>query len=161
MLSSEMPRDNRWPALLFGLRDAQNDLNRMLTSALRLRPQPTFLAVSIWAGSEGTIVRAFVPGVSPDRLNVSVERQSLTVAGERERETIEGESMQLRAERMHGRFARTLLLPFRVDPDEARARLSLGVLTIELPRPEADRPRRIKIAATTGQKSKSAAEKSK
>ena len=161
MLSSERPRDDRWPAVLFGLRDAQNDLNRVFTSALRLRPQPTFLAVSIWAGSEGTIVRAFIPGVSPDRLNVCVERQSLTLAGERDVETIEGESIQLRAERMHGRFARTLLLPFRVDPDQAKARFSLGVLTLELPRPEEDRPRRIKIAATTGQKSKNAAEKSK
>ena len=161
MLSSEMPRDNRWPALLFGLRDAQNDLNRMFTSALRLRPQPTFLAVSIWAGSEGMIVRAFIPGVSPDRLNVSVEGQSLTLAGERDLEAIEGESMQLRAERMHGRFTRTLQLPFRVDPDQAKARLNLGVLKLELPRPEADRTRRIKIAATTGQKSKSSAEKPK
>ena len=160
MLSTEMPRDNRWPAVLFDLRDAQNDLNRMFTSALRLRPQPTFLAISIWAGSDGAIVRAFIPGVSPDRLNVSVEGQTLTLAGERDRETIEGESMQLRAERMHGRFARTLLLPFRVDPDQTKARCGLGVLTIELPRPEVDRPRRIKIAATT-QKSKSAAEKSK
>jgi HSP20 family protein len=164
MLSRESPRDNRdnrWPAVLFGLRDVQDDLNRVFTSALRLRPQPTFLAVSMWVGSEGAVVRAFVPGVSPDRLNVSVEGQTLTLAGERDRETIEGESMQLRTERMHGRFARTLLLPFRVDPDQAKARLSLGVLMIELPRPEADRPRRIQIAATTGQKSKSAAEKSK
>jgi HSP20 family protein len=156
MLSSETTRENRWPAVLFGLRDAQNDLNRVFTSALRLRPQPAFLAVSIWAGSEGTIVRAFIPGVSPDRLNVSVEGQSLTLAGERDLEPVEGESMQLRAERMHGRFARTLLLPFRVDPDEAKARFSLGVLMLELPRPA-----RIKIAATTGQKSKGTAEKSK
>ena len=161
MLSSERPRDNRWPAGLFGLQDAQNDLNALFTPDFRPRPQPTFLAVSIWAGSEGTIVRAFIPGVSPDRLNVSVERQSLTLAGQRDRETIEGESMQLRAERMHGRFARTLLLPFRVDPDQARSRFSLGVLTIELPRPEEDRPRRIKIAATTGQKPRNVAEKSK
>jgi HSP20 family protein len=160
MLSSERTSDNRWPAGLFGLRDAQHDLNRLFRSDFRLRPQPTFLAVSIWAGSEGTIVKAFIPGVSPDRLNVTVEQQSLTLAGQRDRESIEGESMQLRAERMHGRFARTLLLPFRVDPDEAKARFSLGVLTIELPRPEADRPRRIEIAATTSQKSKNAAEKS-
>jgi HSP20 family protein len=161
MLSSERPSENRWPAALFGPGDAADDVNGVFSSALRLRPRSTFLAVSIWAGSEGTIVRAFMPGVNPDRLNVSVERQSLTLAGERDTETIEGESMQLRAERMHGRFSRTLLLPFRVDPDQAKARFSLGVLTIELPRTEADRPRRIKIAATTGQKSKSAAEKSK
>jgi HSP20 family protein len=161
MLSSEMPRDNRWPAVLFGLRDAQNDLNRVFTSALCLRPRPTFLAVSIWAGSEGAIVRAFMPGVSPDRINVSVERQSLTLTGERDPETIDGESMQLRGERMHGRFARTLLLPFRVDPDQVKARFILGVLTLDLPRPEADRPRRIKIAATTAEKSESTAEKSK
>lgn len=160
MLSIERPRDNRWPAALFSPRDAADDLNGVLSSALRLRPQPTFLAVNIWAGSEGTIVRVFIPGVSPDRLNLTVERQTLTLAGERDPETIEGESMQLRAERMHGRFSRTLLLPFRVDPDQAKARFGLGMLTIELPRPEADRPRRIKIAATTDQKSKSAAEKS-
>jgi HSP20 family protein len=47
---------------------------------------------------------------------------------------------------MHGPFARTIVLPFRVDADKVSARFDRGVLTLELPRPAADRPRQIKVA---------------
>lgn len=153
MLSSEIRRDNRWPAAFRDLRDAQDDLNRVFTSALRRHAEPTFLGVSIWVGGEGTIVRASVPGVGPDHLNVTVQGQTLILAGQRDPEIAEGTSTRLRAERMHGRFVRTLLLPFRVDPEQVKAQFSLGVLTLELPRPAADRPRRIKIAEDVEEKS--------
>ena len=50
-----------------------------------------------------------------------------------------------RRERPHGPFTRTFILPFRADADRVSARFDRGVLTLELPRPESDKPRHVKI----------------
>jgi HSP20 family protein len=51
-----------------------------------------------------------------------------------------------RQERQQGPFARTLVLPFRVDADKVAAHFNRGVLTLDLPRPAADKPRHIQVA---------------
>jgi HSP20 family protein len=51
-----------------------------------------------------------------------------------------------RQEHVHGPFVRSVVLPFRVDGEKATARFERGVLTLELPRPEEDRPHKIKVA---------------
>ena len=50
-----------------------------------------------------------------------------------------------RAERTTGEFTRTFTLPFHVDPDGVKATFKYGVLTLDLPRPESERPKRIKV----------------
>jgi HSP20 family protein len=50
-----------------------------------------------------------------------------------------------RRERAQGPFARTIALPFRVDAEKVAARFDRGVLTLTLPRPEADKPRQVKV----------------
>lgn len=91
-------------------------------------------------------VRAEVPGVAEDDLEVEVLGDTLTLKGKRLAEVAEGERW-LHRERPVGEFFRTLKLPFRVDPESVQARLDHGVLEIRMVRPEADQPRRIQITA--------------
>ncbi len=74
-----------------------------------------------------------IPGFGPDHLDISVERASVTVTGERE-DGPAGDTLE-----------RTFKLPFPVDADGATADVEHGVLTLELPRLSADKPQRIRI----------------
>jgi HSP20 family protein len=122
----------------------QADMNRMF-GGLRLFTRPEFPPANIWASPEGAIITAEVPGVSPDQLDVAVHQDTVTLRGRRQPDPLQENAVVHRHERPHGPFARSFVLPFRVDGDRAAARFNRGVLTLELPRPEADKPHKIKI----------------
>jgi HSP20 family protein len=127
------------------MRRAQDEMNR-LVSLLRLAPRIEFPPINVWANAESAVVTAEVPGVSPDQVDVAVYQDSVSLRGKRKFEGKEiDEAVLRRRERPQGAFARTIVLPFRVDPDQVSARLSGGVLTLQLPRPTADKPRKIQI----------------
>jgi len=134
-----------WPDLFAEMRRAQDEMSRRF-GGLRLAQQPEFPAVNMWAGPDGAIITAQVPGVSPDRIDVTVHQDTVTLRGKRDPEPLDGEVIVHRQERAHGPFMRAIVLPFRVDADKVSARFERGVLTLELPRPAADRPRQIKVA---------------
>ena len=123
------------------LRRAQNDLGRLFGS-LRFMPQAEFPPVNIWASADGAVLKATVPGVSPDQIDITVHQNTVTLRGKREPEALDSDTVVLRQERAHG-----LVLPFRVDADRAAARFARGMLTLELPRPAADQPRRLAVAS--------------
>jgi HSP20 family protein len=102
--------------------------------------------VNLWTGPEGAIVAAQVPGVNPEELDITIRRDTVTLRGNRKPEAVEDGAVVQRQERMHGAFARNIVLPFRVDADKASAKFERGVLTLTLPRPEDDKPRQIKVA---------------
>ena len=85
------------------------------------------------------------PGVSPDDLEISIRRDTVTLRGTRKGEPTEG-AVVLSQERMTGSFARNMVLPFRVDTEKASAKFDRGVVTLTLPRPEEDKPHRISIS---------------
>lgn len=124
----------------------QQDLGRLFDTLADTRSRE-FPPVNLWAGEDGVVVSAELPGVSPEGLKVSVHRNTLTLSGERPAEVPEAGATPLRRERPAGAFSRTVTLPYVVDADKVSARSEGGVLLIHLPRPEADRPRRIQIAA--------------
>jgi HSP20 family protein len=75
-----------------------------------------------------------------------VHQDTVTLRGKRDPEIMGGEDVIVhRQERAHGPFSRTVVLPFRVDADQVSARFDRGILILELPRPAADKPRRIAI----------------
>jgi HSP20 family protein len=98
---------------------------------------------------EGVTVHMDVPGLHPDNLEIELENDTLTVRGERPfpyaRE--DGKGPAWRIERGFGRFERSLRVPGGLDPDSIEASLSDGVLTLRIPKPETQRPRRIEIKA--------------
>lgn len=103
------------------------------------------LAVS--ADEEEVEVRALVPGVEPEKIDLSIVNDTLTIRGERRFEESVGENARyLRRERPVGAFIRTLQLPFRVDAEKIKARCVHGVLTVTLRRAEEDRPRKIAVS---------------
>jgi HSP20 family protein len=138
-------RDVRLPEVFRDMRRAQDEMNRLF-GGLRFALRTEFPAVNIWTSPEGAIATAQVPGVSPDQLDVTVHQDTITLRGKREPESLEGEVVWHRQERPYGPFSRTLVLPFRVDADRVSARFERGVLTLELPRPESDKPRQVKIS---------------
>jgi len=106
-------------------------------------------------------VRAELPGVDPDNVEVVVTDDLLTIRGEKRIERDEGQENFHVVERAVGTFARAIRLPFPVDPDQVRADFQNGVLMITLPKPtEAQhRSRRINVQSTgQGQRLSDAAE---
>ena len=124
---------------------AQSDLSRAIGS-LRFAPTQTdYPLINVWANAEQAILCAEVPGVEPDALDISVHQDTVTLRGTREPEPLSEGDVVHRAERTAGAFARSFTLPFHVDPDGVKASFKHGVLTLELPRPESERPKRIKV----------------
>jgi len=139
------------------LRDAMNTL--MQESFVRPGAASTpaayaTLPLDISEAEDAFVVRASLPGMKPEDVQITVHGDTLTIRGEsKAEEEKKGEHWHLR-ERRFGAFQRSVGLATPVDPDRAQARYDHGVLTLTLPKSEAARPRQIKIgggeARTTG-----------
>ena len=129
---------------LLDMQRAQADLNRMF-GTMRFYPPPEFPLLNLWTNPDGAIIKAEVPGVSADDLEISIRRDTVTLRGTRKGEPTE-DAVVLRQERVTGSFARNMVLPFRVDAEKASAKFDHGVVTLTLPRPEEDKPHRISIS---------------
>ena len=124
---------------------AQADLNRLF-GGLRFSSTTEFPLMNLWTSPDGAVVAAEVPGVAPEDLDITIRRDTVIVRGIRPPEPVDQGTVVQRQERPHGPFARTIVLPFRVDADKTSARFERGVVTLTLPRPEDDKPRQIKVA---------------
>ena len=106
-----------------------------------------FPPVNVWLTADNAVVTTELPGVDASGIDISVSVKTLTLKGSRQPETTsEGESYH-RRERWSGQFSKTIELPFNVQADRIHARFSKGVLSIELPRAEAEKPKKIEIKA--------------
>lgn len=92
------------------------------------------------------VLRADLPGVGEDDVNIELEDNVLTVSGERAAEHEANAEGFYRVERVSGSFARSLTLPAGVDSDRIQASFNRGVLEVRIPKPERPQPRRISIA---------------
>ena len=147
-MQREYAAEGRWPLMLpqmvQEMRRVQEQMNRAF-GGLRLGVGTEFPPVNIWAGADGAIVTAAIPGVSPDQIDITVHQNTVSLRGKRDPEPVGDDVVVHRQERVSGPFARTIVLPFRVDADKVSARFERGMLVLELPRPEADKPRHIKV----------------
>jgi len=91
------------------------------------------------------VLRADLPGVAEDDVQIEVEDRTLTVSGERKAEHEVSEAGYHRVERAFGAFSRSLTLPDGVDPAAVAASFDRGVLEIRIPKPEQRKPRKISI----------------
>ena len=92
-----------------------------------------------------TLIRASLPGVSPDDIDVSIEDNVLTIKGQTsDEQRDEGETYLMR-ERRTGSFHRALRLPDSLDPNKVEPRYEHGVLTITVPKAEAKRARQLTV----------------
>ncbi len=100
--------------------------------------------VDICEDSEGIILQADMPGVSRERLNVQVDRDTLLVEGEARIEMPEGME-PLYAEVQSTHYRRSFTLSGELEPDKIQANLKDGVLTLRLPKRAELRPRKIEV----------------
>jgi HSP20 family protein len=143
----EYARGGRWPDLFGEMRRAQSEMNRLF-GGLRYSPQEEYPPMTVWVGTEGAIVTAAIPGVKSDGIEITVHQNTVSLSGQREPAVAEDdEAIVRRQEINYGPFSRTIMLPFRVNADQVSARFNRGILMLELPRPEDEKPRQIKVAA--------------
>ena len=109
------------------------------------------LAVDVSETDDSFIVKASLPGINPEDLDISMTDNVLTIKGEiKMEEEKEGEKYHIR-ERRFGRFMRSLTFPVPVDADKIEATYENGVLTLVLPKAEEAKPKKIEIK-TNGHK---------
>ena len=103
------------------------------------------LAVDVTEADNEYVVRASTPGIPEENLEITLENNVLTVAGEFESETEQEGVQYLVRERRSGRFRRSITLPATVDEEGISAEFDAGVLSIHLPKAEIAKPKRIAI----------------
>ena len=103
--------------------------------------------VDVYETAEELVVRAELPGMKRDDIEVRIEAGTLTISGQRNADTETGVDNYHRLERRYGRFARSFSLPTVVGEDHGHATFEDGLLTIRMPKVDSAKPRRIEIAA--------------
>ena len=102
-------------------------------------------AVDIFETEQSLIVKADLPDVKPEELDIRVENNILTIRGERKFEKTVNEDRYLRIERPYGSFARSFSLANTVNPEAIKADYKNGVLTLSIPKREEAKPKQIKV----------------
>jgi HSP20 family protein len=124
----------------------QSEVNRLFDGVNSVRrTAPSFPAMNVWTSQDGIMVTAEVPGVKPEDIDVSVVGDTLTLSGQRRPDDLNEGGRYHRQERGYGKFVRTLQLPFPVKVDHIEATFRSGVLNVQLPRSEEDKPRKISV----------------
>jgi HSP20 family protein len=132
----------------------QNELNRLFGRTYAGTEGSTATAgtwvppLDIFETKKKFVVNVELAGVVPDSVDVSVEDATLTIRGEREFYRDVPEEAFHRVERRFGTFVRSLSLPATVNAEGIEASFDRGVLTIEVPKVEETKPKKIQIKAT-------------
>jgi HSP20 family protein len=114
----------------------------------RERRVPSFPAVNIWADENSAMITAEIPGVNKDELDINVTGDTLTISGERHPNDLPEDPRYHRRERSFGKFSRNIQLPYTIDVNKVKANIKNGVLRVELPRIEAEKPKKIIVKAS-------------
>jgi HSP20 family protein len=136
------------------LNTIQNEMNRLFNTFFDQSAAPSrdggasrrwIPAMDLVETGEHYVLRADLPGLSEQDVNVQLEDNVLTISGERKMTTERQKDVYHRLERSFGSFSRSLTLPDGVDPDAVEAHFERGVLEIAIPKPEQRKPRQVQI----------------
>ncbi|MBN3039481.1 MAG: Hsp20/alpha crystallin family protein [Candidatus Omnitrophica bacterium] len=105
----------------------------------------TLPAVDIYEKGNSVVVKAEIPGVKSEELDIAVDDGLLTISGEKKQENEVKEKDYYRLESAYGRFERTIRLPSEVKAENAKATYKDGVLKVELPKSEESKKKKINI----------------
>jgi HSP20 family protein len=105
-------------------------------------------AMDLLETADSFVLRADLPGMGEENVNIELEDSTLTISGERKTEHESSEEGYYRVERASGAFHRSLTLPKGVDPEAVSASFDRGVLEVRIPKPEARKPRKIQIGGS-------------
>ena len=132
----------------------QNEMNRLFNTVFD-SPTPAgngglrrwMPAMDLVESGDHFVLRADLPGLSEEDVNIEVEDRVLTISGERKAEHQVDKDGFHRIERAFGTFSRSLTLPEGIDPEAVQASFDRGVLEVRIPKPEERKPRKITIGA--------------
>ena len=133
---------------LSGLRDEIDRLFELPLSELTRTSQLLSgwsVALDVYEDTDNVYVKAEMPGMKKEDINLSLHDGSLSISGERKSETSHEGTETLRTERFYGRFQRTVTLPTPVAIDKVKAQYKDGVLSVTLPKAEEAKPKHIDV----------------
>jgi HSP20 family protein len=133
----------------------QSDVNRLFDSFFGSRPgngirrQRWVPAMDLVEEDDSLVLRADLPGMSEDDVDIEVKDGVLTVSGERKAEEKKQGEGYYRVERAFGSFSRSLSIPEGIDPEQVSAQFDNGVLEVRIPKPAERKPHRVQIGKGT------------
>ena len=148
---------SRWEPFR-GLNTLQDQVNRLFEDSLaRNRSGQAELAswapaVDIYETENEVVVKADLPEIQEKDIDVRVEKNTLTIRGERKFEREVHQENYLRVERAYGTFTRSFSLPNTVSTEGIRAEYQNGVLSVHLPKREESKPKQVKIGVSGNEK---------
>lgn len=141
----------RWDPLrdIYSLRDEMDRLfTRRLGAGATAGTQVWAPAIDVVEQPDAIVVKAELPGLRAEDVDIEVDDNVLSITGERTFEDTVEDGRFFRLERSYGRFSRSLGLPQGVKTDEISARMENGVLELRVPKADEVKPRKIAVAAT-------------
>src|SRR6267378_825451 len=146
---------SRWEPFR-GAPSLQDQVNRLFNDVLEREGEESSVtawapapAVDIYETEHELVVKADLPAVDPQDLDIRVENNILTIGGERKFEKKVNEENYLRVERAYGYLARSFTLANTVNSDAIKADYQNGVLTLTIPKKEEAKPKQIKVNVGT------------
>jgi HSP20 family protein len=139
-----------FPGGLFGefdrLRRQMDDVfESAMPTSIRAVAPGAYPAVNVGTTPTSIEVYAFAPGLEAGKIEVTVDRGVLSIAGERQAPADTGNARAYTQERLYGSFRRALSLPEDVDPERIDAKYQDGLLQVSIARKEAMQPKRITV----------------
>jgi len=151
LIRYQSPELSTWPALdrWADLRDELNSLFDLPTTGNLARQAQLFSgwtpALDLYQNNDNVVAVVELPGMRKEDIDVSLNDGMLTIAGERQSSTGEGENAE-RTERFSGKFRRSVTLPTRVDASKVSASYKDGILTVTLPKSEEAKPKKVEVS---------------
>ena len=124
--------------------DPFRDFDRLTQQLLGTTNRPVVMPMDAWREGDRFIIEFDLPGVTPETIDLDVERNVLTVSAERVARN--GDREMLASERPRGRFSRQLVLGDNLDLDKIEAGYDGGVLRLTVPVAEKAKPRKIQVS---------------
>lgn len=131
------------------LADLQSRFDRMFDDMLDRGSGDRTLAIDVLDEDDAIVVRADVPGIKPEEVEVHVQDDVLTVRGAHEEQSEEKAKRYVRRERRYGAFTRSIALPPGVDAEAIKASCQDGVVEVRVPKPQQTEPRRIEVGSAS------------
>jgi HSP20 family protein len=152
LLRWQRPEVSTWTGL-GRLSDLRDEMERLFEAPLAQLARSSQLlsgwtpALDLHEDKDHLVVKAELPGMKKEDLDISLHDGCLSLSGERKSEEKFQNAEVYRAERFFGRFQRTVTLPAPVAADNVKAQYKDGVLTITLPKTEEAKPKQIDVQA--------------
>jgi len=147
----QRPETTTWSPF-FQLSSLRDEIDRLFEAPMEefTRGSQQFLggwlpAVDLFEDKDHVVVKAELPGMKKEEIEISLHEGVLTLSGERKSEQKHKDAEVYRSERFEGRFQRTISLPAPVQADKVSATYKDGILTVTLPKTEEAKPKQIEV----------------